>query len=122
MSWLSHHHLFYFWITANEGSIKKASKKLRIGQPTISTKIKNLEESLEQKLFHRKNRTLVLTEAGKAVLECASQIIALGDELLEVVKDGTYSTRVHVQFEVLDSVPKHLAGVATKHRVMSLKA
>jgi len=32
----------------------------------------------------------------------------LGDELLEVVKDGTNSTRVHVQFWVLDSVPKHL--------------
>jgi len=32
----------------------------------------------------------------------------LGNELLEVVKDGTFSQRVHVHFGVLDSVPKHL--------------
>ncbi len=108
MDWLNYHHLFYFWVTAKEGSINKASKKLGIGQPTISTLIKTLEESLEQSLFDRKNRSLVLTEVGKVVFDYSSQIFALGNELLEVVKDGTFSQRVHVQFGVLDSVPKHL--------------
>jgi LysR family transcriptional regulator, transcriptional activator of nhaA len=108
MNWLNYHHLFYFWITAKEGGINNASKKLGIGQPTISTLIKTLEETLEQSLFDRTNRTLVLTEAGKVVFDYASQIFALGNELLEVVKDGTFSQRVHVQFGVLDSVPKGL--------------
>ena len=108
MDWLNYHHLFYFWVTAKEGSINKASKKLGVGQPTISTLIKTLEESLEQNLFNRKNRALALTEVGKVVFDYASQIFALGNELLEVVKDGTFSQRVHVHFGVLDSVPKHL--------------
>ena len=108
MNWLNYHHLLYFWVTVKEGSIKNASKKLSIGQPTISTQIKNLEESLEQSLFDRKNRALVLTEAGTVVFDYASQIFALGNELMEVVKDGTFSKRVHVQFGVLDSVPKGL--------------
>ncbi len=108
MNWLNYHHLFYFWITAKEGSINSASKKLGIGQPTISTLIKTLEETLEQSLFDRKNRSLVLTEAGKVVFDYASQIFALGDEMMEVIKDGTFSKRVHVQFGVLDSVPKGL--------------
>jgi len=108
MDWLNYHHLLYFWVTANEGSINKASKKLGIGQPTISTLIKTLEESLEQKLFDRKNRALALTEVGKVVFDYASQIFALGNELLEVVKDGTFSQKVHVHFGILDSVPKHL--------------
>lgn len=108
MDWLNYHHLLYFWVTAKEGSINKASKKLGVGQPTISTLIKTLEESLEQSLFDRKNRSLVLTEVGKVVFDYASQIFALGNELLEVVKDDTFSKRVHVQFGVLDSVPKHL--------------
>jgi len=108
MDWLNYHHLFYFWVTAKEGSINKASKKLGIGQPTISTLIKTLEESLEQSLFDRKNRALVLTEVGKVAFDYASQIFALGNELLEVVKDGALSQRVHVQFGILDSVPKHL--------------
>ena len=108
MDWLNYHHLFYFWVTAKEGSINKASKKLGVGQPTISTLIKTLEESLEQNLFDRKNRSLVLTEVGKVVFDYASQIFALGNELLEVVKDGTFAKKVHVQFGILDSVPKHL--------------
>jgi hypothetical protein len=38
---------------------------LKTGKPTISTQIKNLEESLEQNPFDRKNRYLALIEAGK---------------------------------------------------------
>jgi LysR family transcriptional regulator, transcriptional activator of nhaA len=106
MPWLNYHHLYYFWITAKEGSINGASKKLGIGQPTISTQIKNLEESLDQSLFERKGQRRFLTEAGKVVLDYANQIFTLGNELMEVIKDGTYSKRTHIQFGALDSVPK----------------
>jgi LysR family transcriptional activator of nhaA len=108
MNWLNYHHLFYFWITAKEGSIKGASKMLGIGQPAISAQIRTLEEALGQNLFERKNRALILTEAGKVVLDYANQIFTLGSELMEVVKDGTFSKRVHLQFGALDSVPKGL--------------
>jgi len=108
MTWLNYNHLFYFWITANEGSISSASKKLRIGQPTISTQIKTLEECLNQNLFERKSRGLHLTEAGKVVLDYANQIFSLGNELMEVIKDETFSKRARVQIGALDGVPKSL--------------
>jgi len=108
MTWLNYHHLYYFWITAQEGSIRDASKKLGIGQPTISTQIKSLEESLNQSLFERKSRRLLLTESGKVVLDYANQIFTLGNELIEVTKDGTFSKRTHFQLGALDSVPKSL--------------
>lgn len=108
MNWLNYHHLYYFWITAKEGSIKATSKKLGIGQPAISSQIKTLEGALEQDLFKRQNRGLVLTEAGKVVLDYANQIFTLGNELMEVVKDGAFSKRIHLQFGALDSVPKGL--------------
>jgi len=108
MTRLNYHHLYYFWFTAKEGSIKDASKKLRIGQPTISTQIKNLEDSLNQSLFKRKSRRLILTEAGKVVLDYANQIFTLGNELIEVLQDGTFSKRVHLQLGALDSVPKSI--------------
>jgi LysR family transcriptional activator of nhaA len=108
MAWLNYHHLYYFWITAREGSISSASMKLNIGEPTISTQIKNLEEFLNQSLFYRKNRGLHLTEAGKVVLDYANQIFTLGNELMEVIKDKTISKRTHFQLGALDSVPKSL--------------
>jgi LysR family transcriptional regulator, transcriptional activator of nhaA len=106
MPWLNYHHLYYFWITATEGSINNASKSLGVGQPTISTQIKNLEGSLNQSLFQRKGQRLILTEAGKVALDYANQIFSLGNELMEVIKDGAFPRRTHIQFGVLDSVPK----------------
>ena len=108
MTWLNYHHLYYFWITANEGSISNASRKLRVGQPTISTQIRTLEESLNQVLFSRKSRGLHLTEAGKVVLDYANQIFSLGNELMEVIKDETFSKRTHIHIGALDGVPKSL--------------
>lgn len=108
MTWLNYHHLYYFWITANEGSISNASRKLRVGQPTISTQIKTLEESLNHNLFDRRSRGLHLTETGKVVLDYANQIFTLGNELMEVIKDGTFSKRAHINIGALDGVPKSL--------------
>ena len=108
MTWLNYLHLYYFWVTANDGSIRGASEKLGIGQPTISTQIKSLEESLNQRLFERKNRRLLLTDIGKVVLDYANQIFTLGNELMEVINDGTFSKRTHLQLGALNSVPKSL--------------
>ena len=56
MDWLNYHHLLYFWTVAREGSIVRASEKLRLAQPTISGQIRKLEESLEVELFERVGR------------------------------------------------------------------
>lgn len=108
MSWLNYHHLYLFQTIANDGSISKASKTLRLGQPTLSTQLKSLEEYLEIKLFERKNKKLILTEEGKIVLDYANEIFAMGDELQEVVRNGTFNKRTHLRLGVLESLPKRL--------------
>jgi len=105
MTWLNYHNLYYFWVTAREGSISSASLKLRVGEPTISTQIKNFEESLNQRMFNRRNRGLHLTEAGMVVLDYANQIFNLGNELMKVIADKTFSKRTHFKLGALDSVP-----------------
>ena len=115
MSWLNYHHLYYFQTIAHEGSISKASQKLRLGQPTLSTQLKLLEESLAIDLFERKNKKLILTEEGKMVLEYANEIFAMGDELQEVVRNGTFTKRTHLHLGVLESLPKRLI-----HQIVSV--
>lgn len=104
--WLNYHHLFYFQTIAREGGIAKAAEKLRLGQPTLSTQLRQLEESLGHLLFDRSNRTLVLTEAGKVALEYADSIFRSGNELMQVLDDKSFSGRTDVKFGALDSVPK----------------
>lgn len=105
---MNYQHLYYFRTVAVEGSISKAAQKLRLGQPAISLQLKQFEEYLGQKLFERKNRRLVLTEAGRVILDYANQIFRLGEELQEVINDQTFDKCVHLQIGVLDSIPKKL--------------
>lgn len=106
--WLNYHHLFYFRTIAMEGSVVKAAKRLRLGQPTLSTQLKIFEDHIGHKLFDREARTLKLTEAGQMVLDYANEIFKLGDEMVEAINDRLTSSRVDVTIGALDSVPKHV--------------
>lgn len=113
MEWLNYHHLLYFWTVAREGSIAKASEELRLAQPTISGQIRELEDSLGEKLFNRVGRGLVLTDMGRVVYRYAEDIFALGRELMDTVKDRPSGRPVRLQVGIANVVPKHLA-----HRIL----
>lgn len=106
--WLNYHHLYYFKTIASEGSIAKAAIKLRLGQPTLSMQLKQLEEKLGVPLFERKNKRLHLTEFGHFALEYSNEIFRLGMEMLEVIRDQKNPSRIHVQFGALDCIPKRV--------------
>lgn len=108
MQWLNYHHLYYFRSIANEGGIARAAEKLNIGQPTLSAQLKQLEEMVGKPLFERRNRKLILTEAGKAALNYANEIFRMGEEMMEVLKDRTPENQPHLQIGALDSVPKSI--------------
>lgn len=119
MTWLNYHHLSYFRTIATEGGIAKAARKLRLGQPTLSAQLRRLEESVGRPLFERRNRRLVLTEAGRAALDYANEIFRLGDEMLEVLQDRSPGNQIHLQIGALDSVPKSVLSDLVKeaHRL-----
>jgi LysR family transcriptional activator of nhaA len=76
MDWLNYHHLLYFWTVAREGGVSRAAERLRLSQPTISAQVRQLEESLGQRLFQRQGRTLVMTDVGRMVFRYADEISA----------------------------------------------
>ncbi|RZK73497.1 MAG: LysR family transcriptional regulator [Pedobacter sp.] len=104
--WLNYHHLYYFRTIATEGGIARAAEKLRLGQPTLSTQLKLLEDMFGKALFERRNRKMVLTDAGRSALDYANEIFRLGDEMIEVLQDRTIDNQTHLQIGALDSVPK----------------
>lgn len=116
MTPLNYHHLYYFKTIATEGSISKAANKLLLGQPTLSMQLKQFEESIGHRLFERKNRSLILTEMGRLILNYANEIFKLGDEMLDAVSDRPSLKKFKIQIGALDSIPKviirQLMGVA----------
>jgi LysR family transcriptional regulator, transcriptional activator of nhaA len=95
---LNYHHLLYFWAVAKEGSLRKASEVLHLSQPSISSQIKQLEESLGAPIFARTKRRLILTDTGQTVSDYAEEIFSLGHELLTAVRQepGQRPLRLHV--------------------------
>ena len=74
------HQLRYFVAVADEGNFSRAAAKVRVAQPSLSQQIRKLEAEMGQPLFDRLPRSVVLTEAGRCLLEYARQILAsIGD-------------------------------------------
>lgn len=79
---LNFHHLFYFWRVAKIGHLTRAAHELHISQSALSAQIRQLEERLEEVLFAREGRRLVLTDTGQLVLAYAEDIFGLSREML----------------------------------------
>ncbi|HVR63643.1 MAG TPA: LysR family transcriptional regulator [Polyangia bacterium] len=64
-----------------EGSFSRAAEKLFRTQPAISLAVQRLESELGQKLIDRSGKDLVLTDAGRAVLDYARRFENLRQQM-----------------------------------------
>lgn len=105
MIWLNYHHLYYFYKVVEAGSITNAARELRIGQPTLSSQLKELESRFGQ-LFDRRSRVLVLNERGKLVYKYAKDIFTRGEELVQVIERGELALQPELVMGAQEGVPK----------------
>lgn len=75
------HSLRVFLTVANEKSFSRAAEKLLRTQPAISLTIQRLEAELGEKLIDRSAKDLLLTDAGRTVLEFAKRFDSLQGEM-----------------------------------------
>ncbi len=70
-----------FRTVVEEGGFSAAGQKLSRTQPAVSLALKRLENELGEKLIDRSSRSLVLTDAGRAVWEYSLRFNGLEREL-----------------------------------------
>ena len=75
------HSLRVFLTVANEKSFSRAAEKLLRTQPAISLSIQRLEQALGEKLIDRSAKELLLTDAGRIVLEYARRFEGIQGDL-----------------------------------------
>ena len=75
------HSLQVFLTVANEKSFSRAAEKLFRTQPAISLAVQRLEQELGEKLIDRSGKDLILTDAGRSVLDYARRFQSLQLEL-----------------------------------------
>lgn len=72
------------WI-ARLGSLVAAAKQLNTTQAAISKRLAEIESLLDVKLFDRVNRSVRLTDEGRAVLATGEELLRLRDKLMASV-------------------------------------
>src|SRR4051812_424601 len=75
------HSLQVFLTVANEKSFSRAAEKLFRTQPAVSLAVQRLEQELGEKLIDRSGKDLILTDAGRNVLDFARRFQSLQQEL-----------------------------------------
>jgi DNA-binding transcriptional LysR family regulator len=76
-----------FLAVAEHGSFSAASGHLFLTQPAISKRIAALESELDTPLFDRIGRQITLTQAGKALLPRAQQILREIEDSTRVIRN-----------------------------------
>jgi LysR family transcriptional regulator, transcriptional activator of nhaA len=109
MTFLNYHHLRYFWAAVKEGGVTRASRRLNVTQPTISSQIRDLEDALDEELIARDARKLELTEAGQICYRYAEQIFDLGRDLVDELSGKDVERPRDLTVGLVNSLPKLLA-------------
>ncbi|OGT84705.1 MAG: hypothetical protein A3H91_04985 [Gammaproteobacteria bacterium RIFCSPLOWO2_02_FULL_61_13] len=106
-----------FVTVAAEGHITRASEKLHLSQPTISSHIRALEDELGVTLFARSARGVSLTRSGKLLLEDAQKVLAASLHLRDHARalSGTLDARLQIG-TILDAHYLRLGDVISEMR------
>jgi len=70
-----------FCVAAEHETFRETAEKLFITASAVSHQIKSLEEELGRKLFERTSRSLILTDAGRSLLDDIKPLITRLDEV-----------------------------------------
>jgi DNA-binding transcriptional LysR family regulator len=70
----------FYWI-ARLGSFHAAARHLKMRQPSVSARVRELERHLGIALFDRSGRSVRLTTKGRELLSYADQMLQLAGEV-----------------------------------------
>ena len=78
----------FYWV-ARLGGFRRASERLNLSQPAVSTRISTLESELGVKLLERTTKGITLTKPGTLLLGYAEQMQFVEEEIIKRVANSS---------------------------------
>lgn len=103
-----------FLLLANGFNVTETAERLFCTQPSVSIKIRKLEEELQTTLFERINNRLYLTPQGKVYQQYATQIINLVKSSSEHMRQFDDPSKGEIKFGA-----SHFVGVYLLPQIMA---
>lgn len=102
-----------FVAIVDTGSMINASQQVFVTQSALSLQLKRLEEMVQQPLFTREGRRLILTAAGETLVDYARRLLALHDEAVSAVGAGHFAGPIRIGM-VQDFAETMLGGILAR--------
>lgn len=107
MTNLNYNHLRYFWAVAHQGSLTRAAETMNLSQSALSVQLQKLEHQIGHRLFERRGKRLILTEAGHIALDYADTVFKAGDELLSTLQGRPIADRQVLRVGALTTLSRN---------------
>jgi len=112
-----------FHTVASTGGFTRAAEALNVGQPTVSTHVKALEDYFGVELFHRRGRHVQLTPTGEALVTITRGLYGHQEEALALLRStraletGQLSINAVGPFDIMEILQvfrREYPGITTK--------
>ncbi|MDY7232770.1 LysR substrate-binding domain-containing protein [Hyalangium rubrum] len=105
--------LQYVVAVADALSFRKAAERCHVSQPSLSAQLAQLEGVLGARLFERDRRRVLLTSAGKELVERARRLLVEADELVEAARRAGDPLSGTLRVGVIPTVSPYLLPTVT---------
>jgi DNA-binding transcriptional LysR family regulator len=107
-----------FHTVATEKSFSRAAEKLLRTQPAVSLALQRLEQELGEKLIDRSGKDLILTDAGRTVLDYARRFQSLQQEMENSIAELRDNSSGRLTIGANESTTLYLLKHIEKYREM----
>jgi DNA-binding transcriptional LysR family regulator len=101
-----------FMVVADQGSITRAAHFLGVKQPTVSSALKRLEDTVQQRLLNRGPHHFSLTEAGQVLYQECTVVFGAVSHIPDLLSEASTRINGHINIAMTSHVvSRHLDGL-----------
>lgn len=105
--------LQYVVAVADELSFRRAAERCHVSQPSLSSQLAQVEAGLGVQLFERSRKKVLLTAAGRDLIERARRILLEADDLVHLAERVSDPLSGTLRFGVIPTISPYLLPAVT---------